>query len=152
MKRTKSNQHRGLLQFVGSLNPNDGKDCLLDTNIVIGLFANESPVTEKIKSPSDSIFIPSIVLGELFYGAEQSTRKDENRKKIDELAEASLVLECDLDKARSYEKVKNQLKIKGSPIPEKDIWIAALADQHQLILVTRDKHFNNIETLLTEAL
>lgn len=55
----------------------NGKDCLLDTNIVIGLFANESSITEKIKSFSGSIFIPSIVLGELFYGAEQSTRKDE---------------------------------------------------------------------------
>ncbi len=70
----------------------NGKDCLLDTNIVIGLFANESSIMEKIKSFSGSIFIPSIVLGELFYGAEQSTRKDENKKKIEELAEASLVL------------------------------------------------------------
>jgi tRNA(fMet)-specific endonuclease VapC len=129
----------------------NGKDCLLDTNIVIGLFANESSIIEKIKSFSGSIFIPSIVLGELFYGAEQSTRKEENRKKIEELAEASLVLECDLDTARSYGKVKNQLKIKGSPIPENDIWIAALADQHKLKLVTRDKHFNSIKTISIEA-
>ena len=129
----------------------NGEDCLLDTNIVIGLFANESSITEKIKSFSGSIFIPSIVLGELFYGAEQSTRKDENRKKIEELAESSLVLECDLDTARSYGKLKNQLKIKGSPIPENDIWIAALADQHKLKLVTRDKHFNSIETISIEA-
>lgn len=129
----------------------NGKDCLLDTNIIIGLFANESSIIEKIKTFPGSIFIPSIVLGELFYGAEQSTRKVENIKRIEELAEASLVLECDLETARSYGKVKSQLKIKGSPIPENDIWIAALADQHQLMLVTRDKHFNNIENLITEA-
>jgi tRNA(fMet)-specific endonuclease VapC len=128
----------------------NGKDCLLDTNIVIGLFANESSIIEKIKSFSSSIFIPSIVLGELFYGEEQSTRRRE-QKKIEELAEVSLVLECDLDTARSYGKVKNQLKVKGSPIPENDTWIAALADQHQLILVTRDKHFNNIETIRIEV-
>ncbi len=83
----------------------NGKDCLLDTNIVIGLFANESS---------------------------QSSRKDGNRKRIEELAEASLILECDQDTARSYGKVKSQLKIKGTPIPENDIWIAALATQHQL--------------------
>jgi tRNA(fMet)-specific endonuclease VapC len=129
----------------------NGKDCLLDTNIVIGLFANESSIKEKIKSFFGNIFIPSIVLGELFYGAEQSTRKDYNRRKIEELAEASLVLECDADTARFYGKIKNQLKIKGTPIPENDIWIAALADQHQLILVTRDKHFNNVETISIEA-
>jgi tRNA(fMet)-specific endonuclease VapC len=129
----------------------NGKDCLLDTNIVIGLFANESSITEKIKSFAGNIFIPSIVLGELFYGAEQSTRKEENRKKIEEFAEASLILECELDTARSYGKIKNHLKIKGNPIPENDIWIAALADQHQLTLVTRDKHFNSITALVIEA-
>jgi tRNA(fMet)-specific endonuclease VapC len=92
-----------------------------------------------------------LFFGELFYGVEQSTRKDENKKKIEEFAEASLVLECDLDTARLYGKIKNQLKVKGSPIPENDIWIAALAGQHQLILVTRDKHFNSIETIAIEA-
>lgn len=127
----------------------NGKDCLLDTNVVIGLFANESSITEKIKSFSDNIFIPSIVLGELFYGAEQSTRKDENRKKIEEFAQASLVLECDADTARSYGKIKSQLKIKGGPVPENNIWIAALAAQHHLTLVTRDKHFNSIDAILT---
>jgi tRNA(fMet)-specific endonuclease VapC len=60
----------------------NGNGYLLDTNIVIGLFANELSITEKIKSVSASIFIPSIVLGELFYGANQSTRKEENRKRL----------------------------------------------------------------------
>jgi tRNA(fMet)-specific endonuclease VapC len=129
----------------------NGKDCLLDTNIVIGLFANESSVTQKIKDFTGNIFVPSTVLGELFYGAEQSTRRDENIKKIEEFSQASLVLECDADTARSYGKIKSQLKVSGSPIPENDIWIAALADQHQLILVTRDKHFNHIETISIET-
>ncbi len=129
----------------------NGKDYLLDTNIVIGLFANELSITEKIKSLSGSVFIPSIVIGELFYGAEQSTRKEENKKKIEELAEASLVLECDTDTARFYGKVKSHLKIKGTPIPENDIWIAALAEQHKLTLATRDKHFAHVETITVES-
>lgn len=128
-----------------------GKNYLLDTNIVIGLFANESSIIEKIKSSSSSISIPSVVLGELFYGAEQSSKKEENRKKIDALAQASLVVECDLGTARLYGKIKSQLKDKGTPIPENDIWIAALAQQHQLTLITRDKHFNNIEVLFMES-
>ena len=127
-----------------------GKNFLLDTNIVIGLFANETSIIEKIKTPS-SIFIPSIVLGELFYGAEQSTKKEENLKKIDALAQVSLIIECDLETARLYGKMKSQLKAKGAPIPENDIWIGALAQQHGLTLVTRDKHFNNIETLQIES-
>ena len=127
-----------------------GKNYLLDTNIVIGLFANEASIIEKIKSHPSGIFIPSIVLGELFYGAEQSSKKEENRKKIDALAQASLILECDLHTAQLYGKIKSQLKVKGAPIPENDIWIAALAQQHRLTLVSRDKHFNSIEALHIE--
>jgi tRNA(fMet)-specific endonuclease VapC len=129
----------------------NGKNYLLDTNIVIGLFANEAMIVEKIKSHSISICIPSVVIGELFYGAEQSSRKEENKKKIEALAQASLVVECDTDTARLYGKIKSQLKAKGTPIPENDIWIAALAEQHRLTLVTRDKHFNAIETVSTES-
>ena len=70
---------------------------------------------------------------------------------INSTHDTSHLLECDLDTARSYGKVKNQLKVKGTPIPENDIWIAALADQHQPILVTRDKHFNSIDTISIEA-
>ena len=123
---------------------------LLDTNIVIGIFANESAIVEKIKLYSASLYIPSIVIGELFYGAEQSSKKEENRQKIDAFALVSLVVECDIATARFYGKIKSQLKLKGTPIPENDIWIAALAMQHQLILATRDKHFNTIEMLSIE--
>jgi predicted nucleic acid-binding protein len=57
------------------------KDCLFDSNIVIGLFANEVEITKKIKFFSGRIFISSIVLGDLFYGAERSTRKVEIQKR-----------------------------------------------------------------------
>jgi predicted nucleic acid-binding protein len=43
-----------------------GNNYLLDTNIVIGLFANESSILEKIKLQPSSIFIPSIVLENIF--------------------------------------------------------------------------------------
>jgi tRNA(fMet)-specific endonuclease VapC len=127
-----------------------GKNYLLDTNIIIGLFANDPSIIEKIKSHPSGIFIPSIVLGELFYGAAQSGKKEENKKKIEALAIISSILDCDLDTARLYGEIKSQLKVKGAPIPENDIRIAALTQQHNLILVTRDKHFKNIEVLPIE--
>ncbi len=67
----------------------NGDSYLLDTNIVIRLLENESTVVQKIKSYPTNIFIPTIVIGELFFGAELSTKKDENRKKVDDLAQAS---------------------------------------------------------------
>jgi tRNA(fMet)-specific endonuclease VapC len=39
------------------------------------------------------------------------------------------------------------LKEKGKPLPENDIWIAALAMQHNLTLITRDTHFDHVNGL-----
>jgi tRNA(fMet)-specific endonuclease VapC len=39
------------------------------------------------------------------------------------------------------------LRKKGKPIPENDIWIAAIARRYQLTIVTRDKHFKEIESI-----
>jgi len=43
------------------------------------------------------------------------------------------------------------LKIKGRPIPENDIRIAAVAIQHGLVLVSRDVHFKEVDNLVLEA-
>ena len=58
---------------------------LLDTNIVIALFANEAVVQANLANAAE-VFIPSIVLGELYYGANKSLRVAENVAKIDEFA------------------------------------------------------------------
>jgi len=47
--------------------------CLLDTNIVIALFANETPVKENL-AKTEEVFIPSVIIGELYYGAHKSAR------------------------------------------------------------------------------
>lgn len=116
---------------------------LLDTNIVIALFANEATIKDNL-GDAEEVFVPSIVIGELFYGARKSTRSKENLARIDELALASVVLGCDVETARKYGEIKNDLRSKGHPIPENDIWIAAIAAQHNLTLVSRDAHFDEI--------
>ena len=49
--------------------------------------------------------------------------------------------------AEEYARLFIQLKRAGTPIPDNDLWIAALAVQHDLILITRDKHFEHIPQL-----
>ncbi len=44
---------------------------LLDTSILIALFADETAVKEKLAQASE-VFIPSIAVGELYYGAWKS--------------------------------------------------------------------------------
>jgi tRNA(fMet)-specific endonuclease VapC len=119
---------------------------LLDTNIVIAIFAGDRAVLDPLAQSND-IFLPTIVLGELYYGARKSTLIDANISRIDELAASSALLGCDIDTARHYGTIKNDLRAKGRPIPENDIWIAAVAQQHGLTLVSRDKHFNEVDGL-----
>ena len=90
---------------------------LLDTTIVIALFANEQNVQHQLGEASEVLAATSNVIG------------------------------CDLETARQYGTIKNQLRLKGRPIPENDIWIAAQSIQNQLTLVARDSHFDEIEAI-----
>jgi tRNA(fMet)-specific endonuclease VapC len=123
---------------------------LLDTNIVIAIFAGDPDVLEPLVQ-SNEIFLPTIVLGELYYGARKSTHVEANVSRIDELAASSVLLECDIDTSRHYGLIKNKLRAKGRPIPENDIWIAAVAHQHRLTLVSRDAHFAEVDSLSLEV-
>jgi tRNA(fMet)-specific endonuclease VapC len=122
---------------------------LLDTNIIIALIANDSDLTDRLKE-ADEIFIPSIVIGELYYGACKSSRAKANVAQIDQFAAKNVALSCDSETARWYGEVKDRLRQKGRPIPENDIWIAAIALQHDLTLITRDVHFREVEGLKIE--
>ena len=123
---------------------------LLDTNIVIALFANDQRMVAPLGAAS-SVAVPSIVLGELYYGAQRSTRRQENLKRVNDFASVNTVLNCDADTASVYGEVKRGLSEQGRPIPENDVWIAALALQHELTLVTRDSHFDEIHSLVVES-
>jgi tRNA(fMet)-specific endonuclease VapC len=122
---------------------------LLDTNIVIGLFAGEPLIAERLASKA-ALFLPVPALGELYRGAFKSSRVDENLRRINTFKERVAVLTCDGDTARWYGETKNTLLAKGKPIPENDLWIAAIARQHSLLLITRDAHFQSVSDLHLE--
>jgi|SRR3972149_3393887 len=123
---------------------------LLDTNIVIALFGNDVSVNMRLEHV-DEVFISSTVLGELYFGAYKSSNVKKNISRIDDFALSSAVLPCDADTSRYYGLIKNRLLQKGLPIPENDIWIAAVALQHGLTVVSRDGHFGEVENLKFET-
>ncbi len=123
----------------------DGK-YILDTNIVIPLFTGDKNILAKLAQVNE-VFISSIVLGELYYGALKSARIIENLKKIDDFAIGCTVLACDAETAEEYGRIKAELSQKGKMIPENDIWIAAVTRQYDLTIVTKDEHFAYIENL-----
>jgi len=123
---------------------------LLDTNIIISIFAKDSQIHNRLEN-AEEIFVPCIAIGELYFGAYKSIKVEENLARIDEFAINNTVLFCDADTAKRYGHIKSKLKEKGQPIPENDIWIAAIAQQYALTLVTRDTHFDLVENLKVEV-
>jgi len=122
---------------------------LLDTNIIIALFAGDASVKKNLAVAS-KVFVPVIVLGELYYGARKSGQMEKNLARIEKFEASIPVITCDTSTAREYGLIKDQLREKGRPIPENDIWIAAVARQKELVLATRDTHFFEIENLEIE--
>lgn len=123
---------------------------LLDSNIIIALFASDKAVLEAVDE-AEEVFIPSIVIGELYYGAQKSGKRQANVARVDSFVQVNTILDCDRETARWYGQIKSALQAKGRPIPENDIWIAALARQHGLILATRDKHFHEVDSIDIEV-
>ena len=57
------------------------------------------------------------------------------------------VLWPDEQTTHHYARLFLQLWRQGSPIPTNDLWIAALAVQHDLALCSRDGHFDHLPQL-----
>jgi tRNA(fMet)-specific endonuclease VapC len=123
---------------------------LLDTSIVVALFQGDPAIQARLAEVPE-VFLPSVVLGELHYGAARSGRSQANAARIDELAASCTVLPIDTPTARRYGQVKAQLKARGRPIPENDVWDCRLCLEHSLIVVTRDRHFEEVEGPTSEA-
>jgi tRNA(fMet)-specific endonuclease VapC len=127
----------------------NGGSYLLDTNVIAAILNQEPAVEGQLKSKS--VYLCSIALGELYFGAYKSTRIRDNLKRITDFVDHYPVLTCDQATAESYGRVKAMLKQKGRPIPENDIWIAAIALQYDSTLVTRDEHFKQVDGLHLET-
>jgi len=116
---------------------------LLDTNVLIDGWAGDTDIVQRLERlPAEAIFVPVVVLGELYFGARRSTRTAENLANLDTFTATANGVSCDLATARVYGEIKTALRRLGRPLPENDIWIAAIAIQHGLTLVSRDAHFD----------
>lgn len=124
---------------------------LVDTNVIIRVLKG---VTELFPLFDDieSLFVSSISIGELMYGAALSAKCDFNTEHYSAFCDCMNVIVPDEQIARQYGKIKAQLKRDGHPIPENDIWIAATAMSANLMLVTADSDFNAIKGLMVQSL
>jgi len=119
---------------------------LLDTNAAIDLL-NDEPEIEIDLDGIQSLLLPLIVLGELEFGARNSGNPKKNLQAIEQLLRNSQLVIPDRDSAAKYGEIHTSIRRKGRPIPTNDLWIAALALQHGLPLVSRDQHFSVVDGL-----
>ena len=92
------------------------------------------------------IHIPFIVVGELRAGFACGTKGLQNERTLTRFLQSPRVnlLMASEDTTRHYANLFRQLRAQGTPIPTNDLWIAALALQHDLILLSRDAHFRHL--------
>lgn len=122
---------------------------LLDTNICIYLLNGNKKIEKKIeKTGIFSIAITYTVLSELYYGAFNSERPDDNVGRIDEFRKNLTVLKENVDSSKYFGRIKSELKSKGNLIDDFDILIASIALANDCTLVTNnEKHFKRIKEL-----
>lgn len=121
----------------------------LDANRLTDLFQGDAELADRLGG-CDEVFIPLIVLAEIkagFYGGSQQHRNENLLQRM--LAKRTVgILVPARETAEHYARLFVQLKRAGTPVPDNDLWIAALVLEHDLLLITRDRHFERIPQLL----
>jgi tRNA(fMet)-specific endonuclease VapC len=97
----------------------------------------------------DRIYVPFVVLAELRAGFACGSRARENEGVFNRFLNRYRIhlLFPDEQTAFHYAGLLRQLREQGTPIPTHDLWIAALVEQHNLMLYSRDKHFDHLPQL-----
>jgi tRNA(fMet)-specific endonuclease VapC len=121
-------------------------EMILDTNGLSAL-ADGDLTLEPILRQATQMAVPVIVLGEYRYGIRQSRSRVRYEQWLAEAIASYRVLPVDEGTAEHYAEVREELKRKARPIPANDLWIAALARQHGLPILSRDRHFDFVPGL-----
>ena len=98
---------------------------------------------------AEQIILPFVVVGELRCGFRYGTRSRANERVLTRFMarERVSVLWADEATTHIYADLFVELRKSGTPIPTNDLWIAALVVQHDLVLFSRDKHFDHVPRL-----
>ncbi len=116
---------------------------IVDTN-ALSAIADERDQIRELLRRATGIAVPVIAIGEYRSGIARSRNFLRYQQWLDEFILSSRVLDIDEFTTRSYADISLELRQLGKPIPTNDIWIAALCRQHELPLLSRDRHFDTV--------
>lgn len=89
---------------------------------------------------------PSVVLGEFYFGIRQSRYRIAYEEWIAQHLPLTEIAAVTPGAADVYAAIRLELKQSGSPMPQNDTWIAALARQHDLAVLSSDRHFDAVDS------
>ena len=117
---------------------------ILDTNALSAWAEGRAAIKVHLRR-AERLVIPSVVLGEYYFGIRQSRhrrRYEEWLARYLPLTEIAAITSATAD---AYAAIRLELKRSGSPIPANDVWVAALASQHTLAILSNDSHFDAVD-------
>ena len=127
---------------------------VLDTNIYCDFAEGLPDAVGAIATYGQFVFIPSVVLGELFFGFMKGSKQQFNEKKLRQVVGRLKIeiIDVNTDVARKYAMIYLSLQKRGIKIPINDVWIAACCMEVGGTLLTRDKHFELVDQIETMVL
>ena len=120
---------------------------ILDTNGVSAFFDGLPEVVQSV-ADEPRVLLPVIVIGEYRYGLLSSRERVEREARFEGFCRACRLLSIDEETAGYYAAVRHRLRLAGRPIPENDIWIAALCLQHRQKILSNDRHFDAVQGVI----
>ena len=117
---------------------------ILDTT-ALSDFLKEEPGIRLNVAGSTSFNIPVIVLAEYRFGLRLSKYRQILEEKLEGLLKDIQILPIEEQTTVMYADIRSEPKAAGTPIPENDLWIAALVRQYDLPLLSKDSHFDSVQ-------
>jgi tRNA(fMet)-specific endonuclease VapC len=117
---------------------------ILDTNAVSALLTGDEAISRRLDTV-DRHHLPLPAIAEYRYGLLGLRNPTRLQALFRRLEAESITLCPDRETAETYAAIRHELKQSGQPIPSNDLWIAALARQHSIEIVSHDPHFDAVE-------
>lgn len=121
---------------------------LLDTDTCIEILRGNQEVIDRRLEADDHVAISFMTVGELYYGAEKSKNRIKNRQIVEEFILSIDIINTDISILKQFGALKAELGLKGHPLADADVLIAATCLSKCNKLITGNvKHFDRIESL-----
>ncbi len=123
---------------------------ILDTNALSAFVDGDANLGAILRRQARAA-LPVVVLGEFRYGIALSKRRASYEAWLSSYLPMFEILPVTDETSVAYAALRVALKRSGRPIPANDAWIAALALQHGLRVLSRDEHFDAVPHLERET-